>query len=378
MPVKVLFYTHGLVDGGGERLWACLATAFKQRGYDVLFAQDFEADDNRNNLDPSIPLFTLGSNHIKSVAALTRLLDQERPDVALSAVGGSGLKLLLARARAQRATTRTIITYHGANEWTSGLLSFMSYAGIAVMSRMADAVVAVADDLRVLLIDRWKAAGDKVITILNPVFFPKNAAVPTRAELMARPKTILAVGRLAPEKDLMTLLRSFAMIDRPAARLLILGKGAEEVRLRREIERLGLGLRVTLGGYNRDPWEAYRNARAFVISSKSEAFGNVVVEALAHGLPVVSTATTGPTQILADGRYGRIVPIGNPIAMAEALRAAIDDDGDPAGRRRRADAFSFDARVPAYEALVRNVLGVASGAIEPTGADVALLADASE
>ncbi|MCB1514172.1 MAG: hypothetical protein KDJ18_05050, partial [Hyphomicrobiaceae bacterium] len=57
---KVLCYTHGLVDGGAERLWACLASALKQRGYDVVFVQDFEAEDNRSNLDPSIPLITLG------------------------------------------------------------------------------------------------------------------------------------------------------------------------------------------------------------------------------------------------------------------------------------------------------------------------------
>ena len=70
MAAKVLFYAPGLVDGGAERLWSCLASAIKARGFDVVFAQDFEAYENRSNLDASIPVHTLGRNHLGSVRAL--------------------------------------------------------------------------------------------------------------------------------------------------------------------------------------------------------------------------------------------------------------------------------------------------------------------
>jgi UDP:flavonoid glycosyltransferase YjiC (YdhE family) len=107
---KLLFYTHGLIDGGAERLWSCLASAFKARGYDVRFAVDFEAQDNAQNLDPSIPVTVLGRNHALATQRLAKLLRAERPDVALSAVGGSNLKMMTALGLA-RVATRPIITF---------------------------------------------------------------------------------------------------------------------------------------------------------------------------------------------------------------------------------------------------------------------------
>ncbi len=356
MPAKLLFYTHGLVDGGGERLWSCLATAMKARGHDVVFAQDFEAEENRANLDASIPLHTLGRNHFRAVRNLAALLRKEKPDVALSAIGGSNTKLLLAKWLA-RAPTKTIITYHGFNEWKSGLLSLITYLGLPVLSASADMTVAVSDGLRERLVARWGAQPARTMTILNPVFFPHSARVPSQAELRARPDTILAVGRFVPEKDFETLIRAFARVDRPSAKLVILGKGPDEAKLVAEIKRLGLTDRVSLPGYSREPWAHYANAKCFALSSNSEPFGNVVVEAMAHGLPVVSTACYGPQEILQHGQHGRIVAVGSDLQLAQALEAALDDPGDPAARRKRAEDFSFEVRVPAYQALIDQVLG---------------------
>jgi glycosyltransferase involved in cell wall biosynthesis len=348
MPAKLLFYTHGLVDGGGERLWSCLATALKARGHDVVFAQDFEGEENRANLDASIPLYTLGRNHFRAVRNLAALLRKEKPDVALSAIGGSNTKLLLAKWLA-RAPTKTIITYHGFNEWKSGLLSLITYLGLPVLSASADMTVAVSDGLREQLIARWGAQPARTMTILNPVFFPQSARVPSEAELRARPDTILAVGRFVPEKDFETLIRAFARVNRPS--------GPDEAKLVAEIKRLGLTDRVSLPGYSREPWAHYANAKCFALSSNSEPFGNVVVEAMAHGLPVVATACYGPQEILQHGQHGRIVAVGSDLQLAQALEAALEDPGDPQARRRRADDFSFEVRVPAYQAVIDQVLG---------------------
>ena len=357
MPAKLLFYTHGLVDGGGERLWSCLATAMKARGHEVVFAQDFEGEENRANLDASIPLYTLGRNHFRAVRNLAALLRKEKPDVALSAIGGSNTKLLLAKWLA-RAPTKTIITYHGFNEWKSGLLSLITYLGLPVLSASADMTVAVSDGLREQLIARWGAQPARTMTILNPVFYPQSARVPSEAELRARPDTILAVGRFVPEKDFETLIRAFARVNRPSAKLVILGKGPDESKLVAEIKRLGLTDRVSLPGYSREPWAHYANAKCFALSSNSEPFGNVVVEAMAHGLPVVATACYGPQEILQHGQYGRIVAVGSDLQLAQALDAALEDPGNPQARRVRADDFSFEVRVPAYQAVINQVLGV--------------------
>ncbi len=358
---KVLFYTHGLVDGGAERLWACLASAFADRGYPTIFAQDFEADENRANVNERVRLVTFASGHLSSVWFLAMLLRAEKPDVALSAVGGSNLKLLLACAIA-RSGTIPIVSYHGAREYTTGWLSYISYLGLPVMSRVARRTIAVSEGLRWKLINLWHAAPAKVITILNPVFFPDSAPVPTAAELQQRDDVILSVGRLVNEKDFVTLIRAFAALKRPNAKLVILGKGEQHERLEAEVARHGLQARVEFPGYSKEPWDTYRRARLFVSSSISEPFGNVIVEAMAHGLPVVATACAGPKEILRDGEFGEIVPMQDPAALAAAMQRALEVPVDPMRQRRRADDFSFAVRVPVYEALIREVLAEASPA----------------
>ncbi len=357
---KLIFYTHGLVDGGAERLWACLATAMKQRGHDVVFVQDFEAEDNRSNLDSSIPLYTLGRGHWQATRRLAEILKSENADVAISAVGGCNTKLLIAKSLAKATALKTIITYHGFREWRTGFLSLATYTGLPLLSREADATVAVSDGLRERLIATWGAKPEKTVTILNPVFYPQNARVPSEAELKSRADVVLAAGRFVPEKGFVTLVRAFARMNRPNARLVIIGKGPLESQVKGEIERLGIADRVVLPGYCRQPWTFYEQAKCFALSSHSEPFGNVVVEAMAHGLPIVSTACSGPQEILRHGEFGRIVAIDNELQLAAALNATLDNPGDPMIRRQRAEDFSFDVRVPAYESLINQVLGSSS------------------
>lgn len=352
---KLMFYTHGLVDGGGERLWACLATAFHQRGYPVVFVQDFEATENLHNLDPAIPVFTLGRGHLRAVHRLTQILKDQRPDVALSGIGGSNTKLMTALSFA-KVPTSAILTYHGFNEWKTGLLSLATYAALPRLSQMSARTVAVSSGLREQLVHRWGAIEAKTVCIHNPVFYPQSAPVPSAEELAGRDDVILSVGRFVAEKDFVTLVRAFARLDRPNARLVILGKGPLEGKVRAEINRLGVADRVELPGYSNEPWSYYARAKCFVSSSNSEPFGNVVVEGMAYGLPVVATACDGPQEILRHGIHGRIVSIGDHVQLAHAIADTLDHPGNPAKRRARADDFSFTIRVPAYQALIDEVL----------------------
>lgn len=350
---KLLFYTHGLVDGGAERLWATLATAFKERGHEVIFAVDYEAFDNRASLDPAIPLTVLGRNHGLAIARLARLIGKEKPDVALSAVAGSNLKIAAAAALA-RQPTPIIASYHGFEEWNSGHASYLAYKLLPVFGKRLSRIVAVSDELATTLIERWHADAGKMRVLLNPVFAPGNARL-TADELGRRPDVILAAGRLVPEKNFGFLIRAFAKLNRPGARLVILGKGPDEALLRREILRLGLGDRVTLAGYCREPWPYYDGAKCLAVSSRTESFGNVIVEAMAHGLPVVATDCAGPNEILDRGRFGRIIAQGDEDTFAAALGDVLDRPGDPVDSRARAAEYSFGNRLPAYASLIAEV-----------------------
>jgi glycosyltransferase involved in cell wall biosynthesis len=157
----------------------------------------------------------------------------------------------------------------------------------------------------------------------------------------------LGCGRLTAQKDFSTLIRAFARIhDECAAELWILGEGELRGRLEREIAALGLGSRVRLPGFVKNPFSFMARASAFVLSSQWEGFGNVVTEAIACGTPVISTdCPHGPREILEDGKWGNLVPVANVDALAEAMRAAL---ANPAQQQAR--ALAARANVTRFEA----------------------------
>lgn len=151
---------------------------------------------------------------------------------------------------------------------------------------------------------------------------------------------ILTVGSLKAQKNHPLLLRAFARLARPDARLMILG-GGDDAPLRRLAAELGIADRVVLAGFHLDPTPFYQTADLFVLSSDHEGFGNVIVEALAQGLPVVSTdCPSGPAEILEGGRWGALVPVGDAEALAAAIDRALATPHDPDALKRRAADFA--------------------------------------
>lgn len=172
--------------------------------------------------------------------------------------------------------------------------------------------------------------------------------------MRATRRIVVACGRLTPDKNYPFLVRAFARMKHTKARLVILGEGAERGRVEAEIARLGLEGRVSLPGYT-DPAPWYANASCFAMTSSRETFGLVIVEALAAGLPVVTTASGGPDEILDRGRYGRVVEQGDEAGFAEALDAALADPGNTDLRLARAHEFSIERCADAYEKLVYEI-----------------------
>lgn len=358
---RLLFYTPSLGDGGAERLWASLASAFDSRGCDVTFVQDFEASESRHLLNASIPIHTLGRNHMQSINRLAGLLKEINADVAFSAVAGSNLKLITAQ-RLARTKTAIVQSFHGHDEWKTGWLSYLTARALPLTSRQAVRTLAVSETLRDELIAKWSAVADRTITMANPVYLPDNIDVPSRAGLSGRDPVILSVGRLAPEKDFATLVRAVAQLDDKNARLVIVGQGPEEDRLRNLIRELGIDNRVTLTGYISDPWHYYRNAKCFALTSTTESFGNVIVEALAHGLPVVATDTVGARTLLNAPALGERVALADTDQITSALSRALNEPGDPQPRAAFAQTHGFENRFVHYEQLVRDILKETSAA----------------
>ena len=348
-PLRLLFYTHATTGGGAERVWASLAAKLAARGHAVTFAYDHAES---AAAIPGVQLLRLGRGHARAVLALRRHLATARPDISISALGVSNLKHVLAAVAAGRRR-QALISYHGHPQSEPERLSRLGNQATPVLSRLAARSVFVSEGLR----DHYVRALGAVRPhrIYNPVEIDAAVPVPDAGAIAARGPAVLAVGRLVPAKDFPTLVRAFARL-RPDARLVIVGEGPERGPIETEIARLGLQGRVRLAGHAEQPWAFYREAACCVSSSRAEAFGNVVVEALAHGLPVVATACDGPLEILEHGRYGRVVPVGDDAAMAAAIADALADPGSPAPRIARARAFAAEVAVERYEALFRAVV----------------------
>lgn len=165
-----------------------------------------------------------------------------------------------------------------------------------------------------------------------------------------QPPVILGAGRLTAQKDFATLVHAFALLPMDlGCRLVILGEGVERERLTRLSDELGVAGRVDLPGFVSNPMSYMRRARLFVLSSAWEGFGNVLVEAMAVGTPVVATdCPSGPREILQDGALGRLVAPGDHHALADAIRATLAHPPSADSLRRRAADFRVEVAARHY------------------------------
>lgn len=349
--LELLFTTRALVDGGAERVWVTIARRFAERGDRVTLAIDDTMPDLGLDETTNPRLLVLGKNHVVATMRLARALKARRPDVALAALSGSCTKLVAAVALTLDQTP-VVLSYHGFEEYKTGRLAAAAYYGMPIVNRVASRIVAVSDGLERRLVEHWGADPAKIQRIYNPVSIDLDAAARSAGDIATREPVVLGVGRLSPEKGFADLIDAFGRMMRSDARLVIAGDGPERQRLEARVAERGLGGRVTFLGHVADPTPLYRTARVVAVPSRTEAFGLVVVEALAHGLPVVATACDGPMEILECGRSGRIVAKGDTAAMTEALEAALENPGDPAPRIARAACFSFEEGFAEWERLV--------------------------
>lgn len=354
-PKKILFYLYALGAGGAERVVAMLASGFAARGHNVALALQTEADENRPFVSPAVRIINLPRSHGAAIQTLADALGREKPDVSLSALGFCNLKHTVAATLAGRRH-RAILSAHGHIDAEPQPISRLSNRLMVATTRLTARTVCVSDWMRRHVVDDLHGSAARTVTIYNPAPIEQATPAVDAAELAARSPVVLSLGRLVPGKDFAMLIRAFARLDDPAAQLVIIGEGPERAALQAQAHALGVANRVAMPGYVREPWSYFREARVCAVSSTTESFSNVIVEALANGLPVVSTDSGGPREILTHSSQGVLVPVGDEAAMAAALAAALRSPGDPQPRVTRAQAFSLGATLDAYDRLFDAVI----------------------
>lgn len=360
-PKRIALLLPNLAGGGAERLSLTLAHEFAAAGHAPEFVVMEPTGELLDEALAAFPVHDLGSPRVRQLLRpLAAYLRDHQPHALIAAMWPlTALVPLLARLSGYRG--KVVITEHAALShqyagWGLATGLFLR-ASVFVGYRLAAARIGVSRGTSADIAALARMAPQRITTIYNPI---PLAATPSpeacaAAEVMwgAKGGRILSVGKLKAQKNHALLLRAFAALPRKEARLLLLGDGPEEQALRALSRDLGIGERVVFAGFHRDPSPFYATADLFVLSSDYEGFGNVIVEALSYGLRVVSTdCPAGPAEILADGAFGKLVPVGDAAALAQTIDEALDAPVDRAAQIRRAADFAPDIAARQYLAVM--------------------------
>lgn len=348
-----------LRGGGAERVAVNLANVYIERGFSVDIVVMSAIGEFMPLARPEIHIVDLKVKRMRSVLLpLMRYLRSRQPSVLLACMWPLTIIALLAR-RMACVPTRVIVAEH--TTWSVAEINAFPFQRWLLRTTMrlffpwANGVTAVS---RGAAIDLARISGldpGRIAAIYNPVVgnnLHANAHADGHPERWWKGghKRVLGVGTLKTIKDYPTLLRAFAMLRKSTdARLLILGDGEERSSLEDTCRELGIEEFVDMPGFASDPFPYYAHADLHVLSSTGEGFGNVIVEALEQGTPVVSTdCLSGPREILCDGKYGRLVPVGDATALAMAMRDTLGEASDPEALKARASDFAVDKIADEY------------------------------
>ncbi|WP_424005029.1 glycosyltransferase (plasmid) [Haloarcula salina] len=363
------FYIPNLTVGGAEQVTVNIVNGLYRRGYDVELVLSHPYGKLHTEIDEDVPVATLGQSRVPvagitaHVPRLVSYLENTEPDALLSQVTHANT-VCLAAAKFADSRTKVVPTEHNAFDVEpAGSLKSKLLRRLAVrLLPSADRVIAVSEGVSDSLVEQMSLRADDVTVLHNPIEIERvreRARRPVDHRWIEDDglQVILFVGRLDSQKDLETWLRSFARVHeaRPDTRAVVAGQGPLRDDLRETAAQMGLGDVVSIPGYVDNPYRFMEQASAFLLTSRFEGLPTVLIEAMACGCPVVSTdCPSGPREILADGQYGRLTPVGDPTEIATAVEETLDEETDTTALRRRADDFSPGEVLDDYEQFIQT------------------------
>lgn len=363
--MKVLFVLPRLVGGGVERMRLIIARHLIGEGAECLFALRQCRGELLEDARALLPVHELAPNGLHEfIPSLARLIEREEPTHVITAFPDIGALTWCAMrwARSQAAWVHSV---HLTHEWVAarpGVRGWLKHAIELVAARFvfrrASEVVAVSDALVTEISRMMRPGGTPVTRIYNPVV-PDDELVlyGCRERHSGEPFRIVAIGRLAREKGFDVLIDAMRSVAQPW-QLEIYGEGPERPVLEAMIQEAGLDYCVALKGFSRVPFDVLRNADLFVLPSRFEGLGNVVIEAMACQCQIVATdCPVGPAEILEGGKFGQLVPVGDARALADAIRASIEGRHfvPPDSLLKRANEFSRSASCSQWATVLRTV-----------------------
>ncbi len=347
--------------GGVERMLVNLAQSFAEGGFPVDLIVGTRDNPYFDNLHPRIELVWLGSTDTRQfLPAVCSHLSSQRPAVLMAAkdedcaLAGAAKKRLV---DPPRLFLRPSTDYSGqlAGRHSGRLKTWWRRRQVRRWFGQADVLICVSEGvarvMRHILAPRQietHVLPNPTITELLSTGAAEALGHPWFAQ--GEPPVVLAVGRLVPAKNFSLLLRAFARAhSQMPCRLVILGEGKQREKLLALADSLQIRDCVDLPGFDPNPYKYMARCALFVLSSAWEGFGNVLVEAMACGAPVVSTdCPSGPAEILDGGRFGLLVPPNDEHALARAMLARLNAPRDSDVLRRAVARYTIENSGTAY------------------------------
>ncbi len=361
--IHIAFFMASLSNGGIGKMRVHLTSELVKRGVKVDLLLGREEGPYLQNVDPNVRIVKLGTSHaVRSLPKLVRYLRREHPAVLVTERIRVNVAAIRAR-RFARVETRIYAGIHTAmSREIRNLRPEKRKTHFPLMRRyypQNDGYIAISKGVAEDLINMIDVPAGKIHVVYNPVV-TKDLLTKAREPLdhpwflPGEPPVILGTGRLEPQKDFPTLVQAFALLRKSkSCRLVILGEGGERNSLEALAFRLGIKDDLQLPGFVANPYTFMARANVFVLSSAWEGFGNVIPEAMAVGTPVVSTnCKNGPKEILQNGRFGPLVPVGDRDALADAIAKTLDNPLSGHVLQTAVSRFTPEACADAYLAAL--------------------------
>ena len=378
MTKRIVFVINSLSSGGAERVLENLLQMTPRGSWAPHLVLLDQGKDFRTPPDfVTVHRLNCRFGLVESIRQLRAKLIELQPDLVVSFLVRANVASVIA-ARAVGApciiSERSQLSTHMAEEYP-GLKRLPAIAVPRLAYPRADHVIAVSQGVRSDLIAKFGVKPERVTSIPNPYDLGKIAQDAAAEPEFALPKRfIVSAGRLVKRKGFDDLLEAYARAQPPLP-LCILGEGVEQARLNARVGALGLSRRVCFLGYAKNPFAIVARAEMFVSPSHCEGFPNAIAEAMALGVPIVSTdCPSGPAELLDEvetvdfqgvhaGKYGLLVPVGRADLLAQGILRMSEPEARAhysAQARRRMDDYRIEAIAARYWKTFETVLAGAA------------------
>lgn len=362
--MKILFVLPRMVTGGVERVTLRLVAELQQRGHECAFALRRAYGEFLQEAQGLCPVYEIAAGGLHQfVPKLSQLIQIWQPTHIITAFADIGFLTHLAINRSSKKVfwahgvhaTHDLIT---AEPNIIGRLRFeLDKIFASTVYKKCDAIVAVSNGVRQDILDKFKVIQNKVITIYNPVLDDTQLIPKAPKDIPNnRIPKIVALGRLTRQKGFDILIEAMTKVPQ-SWQLDIWGDGEDKQILRNLIDKHELQQHIFLRGNTDQPLEKLRQADLFVLSSRFEGFGLVLVEALASGCHIIATdCPHGPKEILENGRWGVLVENEDPATLAAGIiQGLMSKKAVPSQKLlQRAEMFSVGKAADAWEKVLGN------------------------